>query len=441
MRRPSASVRRPLAGRPEAAVGQRAGFAGIVGPACHACRVRPALKPGLLPVWRDRDTLQIGIDPRRAVALTGMAGAAWVIGLLDGSRDRAQVIAAAGDRGMPAQLADRVLTLLAAGGALDDFPTGTYRVLPRQLRTMLAPELAAASLAHGDSDGGARTLARRRAAHVRIMGSGRLESGIAGILTASGIGWVDSTAALAQEGDGRARGADTLRQGADTLERGTDTLGQGADTLERGAGALGQRLERGAGIRGRGLAGTTPGRGRGLAATPPGRARGPAGARSGPARARAGREQMTRAHGTRPDLAVLIGIPDPELAARLMREQIPHLAVSASEAIGVVGPLVLPGRSACLRCLDLARTDRDPAWPLILAQLASRQADPPACDAALAAAVAAHATAQALAFIDRPAQAGPVTNGTLELVLPAWQWRRRTWPPHLDCACGRRAPA
>jgi bacteriocin biosynthesis cyclodehydratase domain-containing protein len=403
--------------------------------------VRPALKPGLLPVWRDRDTLQIGIDPRRAVALTGMAGAAWVIGLLDGSRDRAQVIAAAGDRGMPAQLADRVLTLLAAGGALDDFPTGTYRVLPRQLRTMLAPELAAASLAHGDSDGGARTLARRRAAHVRIMGSGRLESGIAGILTASGIGWVDSTAALAQEGDGRARGADTLRQGADTLERGTDTLGQGADTLERGAGALGQRLERGAGIRGRGLAGTTPGRGRGLAATPPGRARGPAGARSGPARARAGREQMTRAHGTRPDLAVLIGIPDPELAARLMREQIPHLAVSASEAIGVVGPLVLPGRSACLRCLDLARTDRDPAWPLILAQLASRQADPPACDAALAAAVAAHATAQALAFIDRPAQAGPVTNGTLELVLPAWQWRRRTWPPHLDCACGRRAPA
>ena len=40
------------------------------------------LKRGLLPVWRDRDTLQIGIDSRRAVALTGMAGAAWVIGLL-----------------------------------------------------------------------------------------------------------------------------------------------------------------------------------------------------------------------------------------------------------------------------------------------------------------------------------------------------------------------
>jgi bacteriocin biosynthesis cyclodehydratase domain-containing protein len=269
-------------------------------------------------------------------------------------------------------------------------------VLPRQLRALLAPELAAASLAHGDSDGGARTLARRQAAHVRIMGGGRLEPGITRILTASGIGRVDN---------------------ADALGRGTDTPGQGADGRGQGADA----------------------RGRGSATTPSGQVRGPAGTRSSPARA--AREHTTRARGTRPDLAVLIGIPGPELAARLMRERIPHLAVSASEAIGVVGPLVLPGRSACLRCLDLARTDRDPAWPLILAQLASRPADPPACDAALAAAVAAHATAQALAFIDRPAQASPVTNGTLELVLPAWQWRRRTWPPHLDCACGRRAPA
>ena len=339
--------------------------------------MRPALKPGLLPVWRDRDTLQIGIDPRRAVALTGMADAAWVISLLDGSRDRAQVIAAARDRGMPADLADRVLTLLAAGGALDDFPAGTYRVLSRQLRARLAPELAATSLAHGYGDGGARALARRRAAHVRVLGGGRLEPAIAAILAASGIGQVDGGAARPPA----------------------------------------------------------------PAATEPAQVR-PAPAQSAPAqsaRARTGRgpAERRRAPVTRPDLVVLVGVTDPELAARLMRERIPHLAASASEAIGVVGPLVLPGRSACLRCLDLARTDRDPAWPLILAQLAGRQPDPPACDAALAAAVAAQAAAQALAFTDRPDQPGPVTNGTLELVLPGWQWRRRTWPPHPDCTCGR----
>lgn len=80
------------------------------------------LKRGLLPVWRDRDTLQIGIDSRRAVALTGMAGAAWVIGLLDGSRDRAQVVQTAADRGIPAETTERVLALLATAGASTTSP-------------------------------------------------------------------------------------------------------------------------------------------------------------------------------------------------------------------------------------------------------------------------------------------------------------------------------
>ena len=350
----------------------RCGRPGTVGAGCQAGRVRPVLKPGLLPVWRDRDTLQIGIDPRRAVALTGMSNAGYVISLLDGSRDRAQVIAAAADQGVSAELTERILTLLAAGGALDDFPAGAYRVIPRQLRARLAPELAAASLAHGDGDGGARVLARRRGAYVAIYGGGRLGSGIADLLATAGVGEV-----------ARADPAAPAPAGGEHGRNGRRDAGRG---------------------------------------------------RSGPGRP----GRPARMPVTRPDLAVLIGIQVPELAARLMRDQIPHLAASAGEAIGVVGPLVVPGRSACLRCLDLARTDRDPAWPLILAQLTGRQPDPPACDAALAAAVAAQAAAQLLARIDRPGRSGPVTNGTLELVLPAWQWRRRTWPPHRDCACGRR---
>src|SRR5258707_3366897 len=152
--------------------------------------VRPALKPGLTPVWRDRDTLQIGIDSRRAVALTGMAGIAWVISLLDGSRDRAQVIQAAAHRGIPEETAERVLALLASAGALDDFPAATLRELPQPLRARLAAELATVSLARGDGDGGARTLARRLAAQVRIHGSGRLGTSIAGLLTASGVSCV-----------------------------------------------------------------------------------------------------------------------------------------------------------------------------------------------------------------------------------------------------------
>jgi hypothetical protein len=142
---------------------------------------------------------------------------------------------------------------------------------------------------------------------------------------------------------------------------------------------------------------------------------------------------------TRPDLLVLTGPQHPELPAALVSAGIPHLAVTAAEAIGTVGPLVLPGRSACLRCLDLARADRDPAWPMILAQVAGRAPEPPAFDVTLAAAVAAQAAAQVLAYIDRANLPAAVANGTLELVLPGWQWQRRSWQPHARCGCGSSA--
>ena len=333
-------------------------------------RMRPALKPGLRWVWRDRDTLQIGIDSRRAVALTGMRSAAAMISLLDGSRDRGQVIAAAADLGIQAEAADRVITLLAAAGTLCDFPASTMATLPYDARARLASELATAALAHGDGDGGARVLVRRQGAIIRVHSTGQVGSCIASLLTASGIGRVVSVGPAAECPPPRA-----------------PEPGDWPPAMASPAGAPPMALSRA---------------------------------------------------GKLPDLAVLAGHHGQEVAAALVRQRVPHLAASAGEAIGVVGPLVVPGQSACLRCLDLARTDRDPAWPLILAQLAGQQPDPLACDALLAAAVAAQASAQALAFIDRPAEAGAALNGTLELVLPAWQWRRRTWPPHRDCDCGGR---
>jgi hypothetical protein len=408
--------------------------------ACHAGTVRPALKPGLLPVWRDRDTLQIGIDSRRAVALTGMAGAASVIGLLDGSRDRAQVIQAAVDEGIPGEVADRVLDLLAVAGALDDFPAATLRLLSRPLRARLAAELATVSLANGDGDGGARTLARRLSAQVRIHGGGRVADGIAGLLATAGVGRVVPD----EDQPGAAGGRDDPRHGP-----------QRPASERPQPGAAGRRDDPRSGPQRPGPERPQPKRSEPKRTAP--ERSGPkrtAPERSGPKRTaperpapkrvgpkRTGQEPArpeqpaTARAPERPDLAILVGRHSLELRAALMRTQVPHLAASADEAIGVVGPLVIPGRSACLTCLDLTRTDRDPAWPLILAQLTDRRPDPLACDAPLAAAVAAQAAAQALAFIDRAAAAGAVTDGTLELVLPGWQWRRRTWPRHSECSC------
>jgi bacteriocin biosynthesis cyclodehydratase domain-containing protein len=158
---------------------------------------------------------------------------------------------------------------------------------------------------------------------------------------------------------------------------------------------------------------------------------------------RAAPEVRTRDDGAVPDLVILTGPTLPDLTGGLMRDRVPHLAVWAGEAIGIVGPLVQPGRSTCLRCVDLRKAEGDPQWPKILAQATFTRARPQACDTVLAAMTATLASAQALALIDRagPPLNVPVTmNGTLEVALPDWRWRRRTWLPHPACTCGAPAP-
>lgn len=382
--------------------------------------MRPAIKAGLLMVWRDPDTLQIGIDPRRAVALRGMRGAEALINLLDGSRDLGQVLAAAQDQGIARQTAERVVGVLAAAGALHDFPAATLRALPDAMRARLAGELATVSLAHGCTDGGALMLARRQGAWVRVHGTGPVASDLASLLSASGVGQVSSTGSV-----GRA-------------DSGATGSGPAAESAAAESPAAGPRLH----------SWPPPGRVR-LGAPggdgPPQARRGATGSRgsTGGLGSAVGRGPAGRRNGAgaprRPDLAVLTDSYPPELPGALVAGHVAHLTAAAAEAIGVVGPLVIPGRTACLSCVDMARTDRDPAWPLILAQASGRIPHPAACASVLAASVAAQAAAQVLAFLDRAAAGTAVINGTLELVLPDWQWRRHSWAPHPQCRCSRRS--
>lgn len=50
----------------------------------------------------------------------------------------------------------------------------------------------------------------------------------------------------------------------------------------------------------------------------------------------------------------------------------PHLHVGLTAEAVVVGPLVVPGETSCLRCVHLHRRDRDPHWPLRAVQWAHR---------------------------------------------------------------------
>lgn len=117
-----------------------------------------------------------------------------------------------------------------------------------------------------------------------------------------------------------------------------------------------------------------------------------------------------------------------------------HLLVRVRDGRGVVGPLVLPGRSACLGCLERYRTDRDPGWPLLAAADAEHAGT---ADPAVLVATAALGVAQALRALDGPAvgaPAPPALGATLEIDLDAGTVDARSWAGHGGCLCGAATP-
>ena len=135
------------------------------------------------------------------------------------------------------------------------------------------------------------------------------------------------------------------------------------------------------------------------------------------------------------DLVVLTrpwAASDP-LAAELQRRRVPHLVATVRGETGVVGPLVVPGATGCLRCADLHRRDVDPRWPALAAQLTATEA-PPGGTTVTCLATVVTATVQVLALLD--GTGAPLAVGTtVELSPPDLLPRTRRWPTHPDCGC------
>jgi hypothetical protein len=344
---------------------------------------RPQLMPALRRVWRDGSTLQLGIDPARAVVISGLDPAsARVLESLDGSRDLRGLTVGAARLGVDAARLRELLGLLSRAGVLEDAATG-HRALAgvsRPERDRLAPDLAAASLVRRGVLTGFDVLDRPQRQVVHVVGAGRVGASVVALLAAAGVG------ALVVEDAGTTQPVD-VAPAAGSLD---DVGARRQDVALRAARRTAPSIR---------------------STLPAGRAAA--------------------------DLAVLATGPGTDLrtADRLLRAGVPHLIARVRETTGVVGPLVLPGRSSCQRCHDLHRTDRDPAWPRIAAQLsgAARSRAAP-CDTVLATAVAAHAALQVLAYLDGD-PAPPAVDGTLEIAQADGSVRRRSWAAHPACGC------
>lgn len=134
-------------------------------------------------------------------------------------------------------------------------------------------------------------------------------------------------------------------------------------------------------------------------------------------------------------------VPDPRIVSALMSARTAHLQVRVRDGVGLVGPLVLPGLSSCLRCADHHRTSLEPDWPHVATALVGRPGHAsPAIIRATAALAHQHIDDLALGLSDRSALAHnggipPLLDHVLELYPRPTRLERRRWPAHRLCSC------
>ncbi|MCX5393061.1 TOMM precursor leader peptide-binding protein [Streptomyces sp. NBC_00094] len=362
--------------------------------------MHPMVKPALRRAWRSLQRVQFGVTPAHAVVMSPVApGTGALLALLDGTRGTELLRAEARALGLPDGHLEAFLGRLAAAGLLADAATGRPgRTGPAAgaVDTALDPQradLASLSVVHREPDRALRTLAARRALRVQVRGAGRVGATVAALLSAAGVGTVEVL------DSGRVEPWETAPGGLPA-----EAVGERRATAAR-------RLV------GRWARGST----------------------------RAGRMDGTTGDGRgEPGLSLVVVtprdglgayVPDPLPAEPWISTGTPHLYAGVLEATGTVGPLVLPGGTACARCLQEESTDRDPVRPRLLAQWRSGAPHPlPACDLALATAVAGLAAAHALTFLDGDLPAS--TGARWEVSLPLLEWRSERLRPHPGCPCG-----
>jgi hypothetical protein len=339
---------------------------------------RPTLLPGIPRIWRTPRTLQLGLDPARALLLDlPDPRAAKLLDLLDGTLPERAILHRAADLGIPPDDARALLDSLHAAGFILPAQGFLPPSLPGTTRRRLTPEATALALDRADNRSlrsPAQTLRRRASAKVVVAGRGRLAAPIAVALAEAGVGHVDPDL------PGPVTEEDLPGGPLHAADIGLPRRAAVAAAVQRAAPGTETRQTR-----------------RGSAA-----------------------------------LTIQLGYDQPValLAAAHANRRQPHLAVTIREGAAVIGPLVPPAGGPCLSCLDLHRGERDAGWPELTAQLGPDALQP--CTVATLLAATAYATAEALAFLDG---ATPETLGAAVEITAPGRFRRRSWPPHPACGC------
>jgi hypothetical protein len=137
------------------------------------------------------------------------------------------------------------------------------------------------------------------------------------------------------------------------------------------------------------------------------------------------------------DCAAIIGHQaiEPRRYVQWLNRDVPHLALSFDVDQASVSPLIVPGRGPCLFCLEEARINQDPSWPVIASQLVTSKER--LDDSASRLFCAGLAIQKILAQLD---DAGGFQQTAKELVgyrlsLGSGAITEFSWPEHEACSC------
>ena len=115
----------------------------------------------------------------------------------------------------------------------------------------------------------------------------------------------------------------------------------------------------------------------------------------------------------------------------------PHLHIGVLADRACIGPLVVPGRTSCLRCAHLHHRDADPAWPVVSVQWAQavRAMRHPPLDPVLVSLAALQAAVLLRAWIQQPDDRTRWADTAVRLALPDCLPEYVERPPHPLCGC------
>ena len=292
-------------------------------PAVDLLLIRPRLKRGAI-VLSLSDSLVEG--NRVFIGCNGSGiqcealGIRTIIAAFDGKKSSQEIAEALA---IDCEIVSQVVGQLLSAGLIDYLVTqivapGRFKEQDQssdagyiQLQSKITPELSATTWIPGVNDGGVQVLTKRRSALIEISGENRVATQLYGILLASGV--TQTKMASASRRDRARIGNQDLCAG---LLTNSDVGSNFQHTLEDKARELALF----------------------------------------PSKDKSSTDEVPEVF-----LKVFIGNGHEALIAQSMSEDEVHLIVSAPDGPSIdIGPLVIPGKSACSRCITLARSDQHP---------------------------------------------------------------------------------